>query len=324
MEFLKNSEGYISGEEISNKLGVSRASIWKHINALKDEGYEIESSPKKGYRLVNSADILNYEEIKRYLNTKYIGRTFYHFHHIDSTNTKAKELSRQGEIEGTVILSESQSAGRGRLGRVWCSPERKGIWFSIILRPDIDPVQASKITLIGAASVYKALESMGFRECKIKWPNDLIINNKKVCGILTEMSGELNKVNYIVMGIGLNVNIDQNDFPEELKHIATSLKIEKGEMIDRKKLLGEILNNLETYYDEFIHSNSIDTTIDICKKNSILLGSEIQCIDRNNIFNAKAIDINPEGELVIQLKDGSIKNIISGEVSIRGLYGYVE
>lgn len=325
IKLLKSSKNeFISGEYISQNLGVSRAAIWKYMNALKEEGYIIDSVSKKGYKLISSPDLLTYIEIEEYLNTKYIGRNIEHFHEIDSTNTKAKELARNGAPEGTLVLSEYQSAGRGRLGRNWSSPKNKGIWMSLILRPNIDPIYASKTTLIGAAAVHNALKALDINDVKIKWPNDLLLNKKKVCGILTEMSGELNQINYIIMGIGINVNVEEEEFPKELSPIATSLKIESRKYVDRKVLLAHILNNFEKLYDDFIRNNSLESTLNICRNNSILLGKEIQCINRNEVFTAKALDLNEEGELVVELEDGSIKNIISGEVSIRGLYGYID
>ncbi len=315
---------FLSGEELSISLGVTRAAIWKYINTLREEGYNIESSPKKGYKLLESPDVLTFGEIHNFLNTKFLGRNLIHYESIDSTNIKAKEIAREGCSDGTVVISEYQSSGKGRLGRQWVSPKGKGIWMSIILKPDVDPSFASKITLIGAASVLKAMNNLGINNCSIKWPNDIVINNKKVSGILTEMSAELTRINHIVIGIGINVNIDVEDFSEELKSIATSLKIEKNKSIDRKMLLAEVLNSFEPYYEEFIHNGHIPSTIDLCRENSILLQKEIQCIRGNSIFRAKAIDISDNGELIVELPDGKIEHIVSGEVSIRGLYGYVD
>lgn len=323
LNLLKESgHSFISGQFISEKLGVTRTAIWKYMNTLKEEGYEIESVSKKGYRLVCSPDILTFSEIKEYLNTKFIGKKFVHFDSIDSTNTKAKELASLGEENGTVIISEEQTGGRGRLGRNWCSPKGKGIWLSIILKPDIDPMNIAKITQVAGAAVCKSLLDMGITTY-IKWPNDIIINNKKVCGILTEMSGELNMVNYVVLGMGINVNIDTEEFPEDLKEIATSLKIEQKKTINRKELTGRILNNFELLYEDFLSTLSLSASVKICKKHSILLGREIKIINRNTSTLGKAIDIDNEGRLIVQYENGETEAVISGEVSIRGLYGYV-
>src|SRR5690606_22693461 len=194
LEKLKNSGDFISGQEISKEFHMTRAAIWKYINILREEGYNIESVPSKGYRLSSLPDLLTYEEIKEYLNTDFIGRSVYYFDSIDSTNKKAKEIAID-ESEGAVLIAEEQTQGKGRMGRSWVSPKSKGIWMSIILKPDLEPMKVPKLTLIGAAAVHKALDNMGIKT-QIKWPNDILINGKKICGILTEMSGELNMVNY--------------------------------------------------------------------------------------------------------------------------------
>lgn len=318
----ENTTEFISGQEISEKFGVSRTAIWKYINQLKIEGYEIESISKKGYRLVASPDILTYEEIVDGLKTKFIGRKIIHFDDIGSTNSKAKELALSGTEDGTVIIAEEQTMGKGRLGRNFISPKGKGIWMSIILKPDINPLNVSMVTQIGAAAINKA-----FRELKIdtfiKWPNDILLNKKKFCGILTEMSAELTKVNFIVMGIGINVNVDENDFTKEVKETATSIKIETGKRVDRKEIVSRILNNFEELYEDFIEREDIQRTIDICRENSILMGREIRVIKRGNSINAKVLDIDDKGELVVQYEDGKVENLISGEISIRGIENYI-
>lgn len=321
LEALKNNtEDFISGEKLSKEFGISRAAIWKHMKALKEEGYKIESVSKKGYRLDYAPDLLTYGEFKTHLNTRDIGSNCIHYETIDSTNLLAKKLAREGAVHGTIVIAEEQTTGRGRLGRTWVSPKSTGIWVSIILRPDINPFMASKLTLVGAAAVEKAMEKMEINSY-IKWPNDIVLNNKKVCGILTEMSGEIDRVNYIIMGIGINVNM--NSFPEDIKNIATSLKIETGNEVDRKLLLANILNNFEVLYDYFIQENNLNEVLDICRSRSILLGKEVKLINGTNERKAKALDLDDEGELVVQYEDGTLGKVVSGEVSVRGLYGYV-
>jgi len=311
----EGKDSFISGEKISEELGVTRAAVWKSINKLKDEGYFIDSISKNGYKLVSSPDLLTIYEIYDFLNTKYIGRNIIHFDTIDSTNTKAKALASKGAEDGTIVISEEQISGRGRLDRNWCSPKFKGIWMSVILRPNIDPINASTITLIGAAAVNKALKDFNIKT-QIKWPNDIILNNKKLCGILTEMSSELNQINYIVIGIGVNVNISHEEFPKNINEIATSLKIEGGHNFSRQKLTAAILNHFEKLYEEFILDNNLSSTIDICRKNSYLIGKEIKLYNRGQLIAAKAVDISDEGLLVIEHKDGKIEKVISGEVTL--------
>lgn len=322
LSMLKEKENeFVSGQKISEVFGVSRAAIWKYINKLKEDGYVIESLSRNGYKLVSSPDLLITQEIEKYLDTKYIGRNIVHFPSLNSTNTKAKELASTDIANGTVVISEEQTSGRGRFGRQWISPKFKGIWMSIILKPDMDPTNASNITLIGAAAVTEALAELGV-EAKIKWPNDIILNNKKLGGILTEMSSELNLINYIIIGIGINVNISSEDFSKELEEIATSLKIQTGEELSRKELLANILGHFERLYEEYINENNLNSTLEVCKKSSILLGKEIQLYCKGVLVTAKAVDIDEEGLLIIEHKDGRIEKIISGEVSMHGLYGY--
>ncbi len=316
----ENEKNFISGQLISEYLGVSRTAIWKYINILKSEGYGIDSMSKKGYKLISSPDLLSFEEIHENLSTKYIGKNILYFQSIDSTNIKAKELALDDAAHGTVIISEEQTSGKGRLGRTWISPKYKGIWMSIILRPDIEPLRVPTITQIGAAAVIKTCQSFNIK-ASIKWPNDIILNNKKICGILTEMSGELNKVNYVVMGIGINANIDKEDFPEELKNKATSISIETKTYIKRKEFVGILLNNFEELYEEFINEDAITTSISICRENSILIGKEIKIINRQKETIARALDLDEHGQLIVQLKDGSTEKVISGEVSVRGVSG---
>lgn len=318
----ENEKNFISGQGISEKLGVSRTAIWKYINVLKEDGYEIESVSKKGYRLLSSPDLLSFEELSENLHTKYLGKNLMYFQTIDSTNNKAKELAANGYPNGTIIISEEQTLGRGRLGRNFISPKHKGIWLSVILRPDIDPMNVPKVTQVGAAALIRTLKELDIK-AYVKWPNDIILNNKKICGILTEMSGELNKVNYVVMGIGINVNIDAEDFPEELRTTATSISYELGRYIKRKELVSSLLNNFEILYDEFEKKESIDTSVRICRENSILIGKEVRIINRGKESIGKAIDLSDEGELLVEFDDGKVEKIISGEVSIRGLYGYI-
>lgn len=322
LKFLKESNDFVSGQKISEELNVTRAAVWKYINALKKEGYEISSITKKGYKLINSPDILNAEEVNKHLNTLNIGKKIIHYNTINSTNIEAKNLANDGEIEGTVIISEEQINGRGRLGRGWVSPKNKGIWMSIILRPDINPVDAAKVTQIGAASVLLAIKNTGL-DPLVKWPNDIVVDGKKVCGILTEMNAELHRINYLVIGIGINVNIEENEYPNEIKEMATSLKIQTGKTINRKKLTADILNYFEEFYNDFKLNKSIKEPIKICRNNSALIGKEVLVIKNGESIKVTAVDINDEGVLLIRNNNGEIEELISGEVSVRGLYGYV-
>lgn len=320
VNLLLNSDlEFISGEEISKQLGISRTAVWKHINVLKEQGYEIESVNKKGYRLKESPnDILSKENILHNLKTRFIGKEIIHFDSIDSTNNYAKSIANES-IDGTVIISEEQVNGRGRLGKCWHSKKHEGIWMSIILKPDILPMDAPFITLVAGASIVKALRGLGV-EATIKWPNDIILNGKKTCGILTELSAEIERVNYIVVGIGINVKTI--DFPEDIGNIATSIHRE-GYDISRVDIVRNILNEFELKYNSYINENDKSSTLDVCKNYSAIIGKEIYTIKNNFKEQVTCIDINQNGDLVVEDKNGKIKEIISGEVSIRGEHGYV-
>ncbi|TCO71336.1 biotin--[acetyl-CoA-carboxylase] ligase [Marinisporobacter balticus] len=324
LEALKNNKDvFISGEELSKKIGVTRTAVWKNIKQLKEEGYEIESVSRKGYRLTTEPDTLDANVLEIEVASKHIGNKIYHFESIDSTNTIAKKLATEGAIEGTIIIAEEQSGARGRLGRNWVSPNGTGIWMSMILRPNIEPMEATKITQITAAAVALAIKKVTGCDVGIKWPNDIIINKKKVCGILTEMSAELNCVNYIIVGIGINVNMNLLDFPEEIRPIATSIKSCVGESVSRKKIVTEILHKFEELYLDFVVHKNIEKSMNICKKYSVTLGNQVKIKNRNKEIIAQAIDLTEDGQLLIKNELGEIEKVLSGEVSVRGLTDYV-
>ena len=316
---LDNEKEFISGEELSKKLGISRTAIWKHIRILRSQGYNIESVNKKGYRLVDEpTDLLNPQNIYRNLKTKFIGKNVLHFETIDSTNDYAKKIGNELR-DGSVIISEEQTKGKGRLGRVWESKAGEGIWMSIILKPNIIPNKAPFITLIAGASIVKALNILGV-DAKIKWPNDITINNKKLSGILTELSAEIERVNYIVVGIGMNVK--DTDFEEELKDKATSLYKENYN-VSRIDIVKEILCQLEKLYLDYIEKDDKKEVLDICRQYSAIINKEIYVIKNDQKELVDCIGINEEGNLIIKNKDGNLEEIMSGEVSIRGVKGYV-
>lgn len=317
----KNKNFFVSGEELSNALGVTRTAVWKYINKLKKEGYKIESVSRKGYKLLEEPDILSTEELMIELENSKLGNQIHYFETIDSTNNYAKKIAQDGFEEGTIVLSDEQTGGRGRLGRNWVSPPGTGLWMSIILRPNIEPFEAAKITEIAAGAVAKAIDRLTDAEPGIKWPNDIIINKKKVCGILTEMSAELNYINFVVVGIGINVNTEE--FPQGIDEIATSIKKATGMHISRKDLFLTIIREFEGLYYDFIEAGSLEKTIKICKEKSVVIGKKVRIINKDKVMIAEALDINKNGELVIRKENGEIINIISGEISVRGINDYI-
>lgn len=316
---LNNGEEFVSGEALSKKLGISRTAIWKHINALRQEGYDIESVNKKGYRLISSPnDLLNPQNIYHNLKTEIIGKNIIHLESVDSTNDYLKKIGNNVQ-EGTVVISEEQTKGKGRLGRNWQSKSKEGIWMSIILKPQIIPYKAPFITLIAGAAIVKALNDLQV-PAKIKWPNDIIINNKKVSGILTELSAEIERINYVVVGIGMNVK--NLYFDKELEEKATSL-YKEDYYLSRVELVSQIIYEFEKLYKDYIENNNKEEILRICKEYSAILNKDVYIIKDDKKDLVKCIDISNDGNLVVRDNNDTIQEILSGEVSIRGVKGYV-
>jgi BirA family biotin operon repressor/biotin-[acetyl-CoA-carboxylase] ligase len=310
---LKKATDYLSGETLSSNLMVSRAAIWKHIKNLKAKGYIIDGISNKGYKLVSTPDIINSNEVTELLTTKQLGRNIMHYNTIDSTNTMAKKLASNGAADGTIIISEVQESGSGRFKRAWTSP-RGGLWFSMVLRPNIVPGECTKVTQITAAAMHKSLSSYGI-PLEIKWPNDILLNNKKLCGILTELKCDLETVDYLVVGIGLNVNIE--NFEDEISSFATSLKIEFNKEFNRNELLSSFLNTFEKLYNEFVISGDISETISICREHSNLFGKKAKLITCNNEEQITCLRLSDEGNLIVKDSNGNEKAVFSGEITFK-------
>lgn len=316
LQLLRQHEGgYLSGEDLSRLLTVSRTAIWKHIQSLKNEGYDIEAHPRLGYALRQAPDLLLPEEIKGSLETQVLGRHIHYFADIDSTNNEAKKLAAQGAAEGTIVVSEAQNTGRGRLARGWYSPAFKGIWLSVILRPPFPPMEAPKCTLMAAVALTRAIRMTGQVPCGIKWPNDILWEGKKLVGILTEMSAEMDAINYVVMGMGVNVNIEQADFPEELQPIASSLLLASGRPVSRLELLCSILAELERLYQQ-VNQEGFAPVLEEWRSLSVTLGQAVNVLAPNEQYSGTAVDIDEDGALLIDTGAG-IRKVIAGDVSIR-------
>lgn len=320
LEILRNSpEEYLSGEEISKRLSVSRTAIWKQMQTLKQAGYEIEAHPRRGYKLKSLPDLLLPYEVRDTLTTKKLGRgEIYYFSEIESTNNEAKKQANLGCPEGSIVLSETQNGGRGRLSRNWFSPTGKGVWLSVVLRPPFNPCDAPKCTLLAAVAVTKAIRSVTDVECGIKWPNDILYEGKKIVGILTEMSAEMDAINHVVIGMGINVNIGEQEFPAELKDIATSLAIVAGHTISRLTLLNAVLSELEQAYDDVIQ-RGFSEMLDEWRELSVTLGKKVNVVGSGKEFSGIAVDIDNEGALLVQT-DGTLERVLAGDVSISPKY----
>jgi len=316
LDILRNANGaYVSGEDIARTLNVSRTAVWKHIRELKQAGYAIDSHSRSGYCLMETPDLLLPNEIQNGRKTKVLGKDIQYYKEVISTNNQAKLAAQQDADEGTIIVSESQTSGRGRLARGWYSPAEKGIWFSVILRPHFLPQEAPKCTLMAAVAIAKAIETITELQVGIKWPNDILYNKQKLVGILTEMNAEMDCINYIIIGMGVNVNIQKDEFPVELQQIATSLAILKGEKISRVKLLNEILFQIETLYN-IAQTEGFVKILEEWKKYSVTLGKTVDVIGINDTFAGVAMDIDADGALLVKTEAG-LKRVLAGDVSIR-------
>ena len=308
--FRGNEASFISGEDISNELGFSRASVWKYINKLREEGYNVEAVSNLGYKLISSPDKLYGYDFSNGLKTKNIGKkSIYHYDSIDSTNDKAYELAEGGEPEGTLVIAEAQTKGKGRIGRKWLSPRAGGVYVSLILRPDTETDEVPAVTLIAALSIIRAIKKTCGLEAKMKWPNDIFISGKKVCGILAEMKAQPDRVDFLVLGIGINVNTSGKKLPPE----GTSLKSEAGSSVSRSELLRNVLLEIEKDYTKF-RKEGFAALRDECKKFSMVIGENVKIDEHNRQVKGLAVDIDEKGALAIKLKDGSIKRVFSGDV----------
>ena len=366
---LLETDGYLSGQELCEQLGVSRTAVWKYMKQLKEEGYEIEAVQNKGYCLKDVPDVLGESEIKSRLHTRWAGQTLYYYDEIDSTNTQIKRLAEEDAPHGTLAVADYQSRGKGRRGRAWDSPHGSAIYMSILFRPEIRPDRASMLTLVIGLSVTQAIRSNLGLQAQIKWPNDVVLNGKKLVGILTEMSAQMNYIEYLVTGIGINANLrefpeeledkatslqkeighkvnrsaliaecmekieenyeifvktqDLREFPEEIREIAGSLKLSAGHPVARAGLIASIMEELEDLYEVFLKTEDLSALKDEYNRNCVTCGHEIRVLEPGHEYTGVARGINAMGELLVEKEDGTITEVYAGEVSVRGLYGYV-
>lgn len=316
LEVLRNRTGqFVSGEELGRKLNVSRTAVSKQIQKLRQEGYDIESTVSQGHRLKRLPDLLRPEEVCPRLTTQLLGSEIYYFSEIGSTNDEAKKKAVAGCPEGTLVITETQLGGRGRLSRGWFSPVAKGLWFSVVLRPPFPPQEAPKCTLMAAVALNRAIRDVTGIPCGIKWPNDILCNGRKLVGILTEMSAEMDAINHIVIGMGINVNIDAAEIPPELKTIATSVSIETGAEVSRIDLFIKVLKRLEEIYLQ-VKTGGFSVVLDAWRQESITLGRMVNVIGLDKSFVGKAIDIDNDGALLVETEQG-VERVLAGDVSIR-------
>lgn len=304
---------WLSGEELSRLSGVTRSAVWKQVRQLKMEGYIIESVPSKGYRMNTEGEALSKEGLLLSLAESGMIHDVIHLKTVDSTNRYAKQINDPG----VLIIAEEQTMGRGRLGREWSSPAGDGLWFTLVIRPEMDPSQAALITQIAASAVWQGIREVTGIESAIKWPNDIQIGARKVCGILTEMNAELGAIERLIVGIGINVNTPR--MPDELAETATSLLIETGRPWSRKALLLAILKAFEADYLSFVNNGDLQSVIKRCRDYSSLIGKPIRIVNGSREEFAEAVDIGEKGELIVRKATGELSPLISGEISVRVL-----
>lgn len=311
--FANNATISISGARIAREIGVSRSTVWRWIEQLREVGVRVKGRPHTGYFLERVPDILAPELLRAQLKGSLFGKRIYHFFKTDSTNRVAMELGYAGEPEGAVILAEEQSAGRGRAGRTWHSERAAGIYATLLLRPKISPVQAPLLTMMAGLSAHAAIQAQTGLQLDLKWPNDLVLNGKKLGGILTEMYADTSLVRFVIVGIGINVN--QEKFPAELSGIATSLRAETGRNLSRVELLARLLREFETDYNRFLREGAKSVTDRFTKASSYAVGKKVRVTNGGDTFTGVTAGLVPEGLLQVERDDGKVVTVIAGDVT---------
>ncbi|UQD52532.1 biotin--[acetyl-CoA-carboxylase] ligase [Bacillus methanolicus] len=318
LDAFTHAEGeFLSGQYLADLIGCSRTAVWKHIEDLRKEGFILEAVRRKGYRIVKTPENIIPDEIRLGLKTEFLGRQIHYEESVDSTQKIAHRLAYDGAPEGTVVLAEEQLSGRGRMDRKWYSPKYSGIWMSVILRPNILPTNAPQLTLLTAVAVVQAIEEITALSPQIKWPNDILINGKKVTGILTELQAEADRVKTIIIGIGMNVNQKTDDFPENIRSIATSLSIEKGEYISRPAVIRAVLSNIEKLYLLYLEKGFYPIKL-MWESYAVSIGKEIVARTLSGNISGRALGITDEGVLMIEDEIGNVHHVFSADIDLSG------
>lgn len=318
---LRAQDGYVSGQQLCEAFGVTRTAIWKGIRQLREEGYQIEAVPNKGYRLISSPDSISAAEIKSRLETAWAGRELIYLDTVDSTNNYAKKLAQEGAAHGTLVVSDFQEGGKGRRGRGWMTPHSTAIAMSLLIRPELRPEKASMLTLVMGVAAARGVREVTGLDVQIKWPNDLVIGGKKICGILTELGAEMERIHYLVIGVGINANL--TEFPEELRETATSLRLELGRPVDRGAVICACMKAFEEYYDKFLRQGDLSLLMDDYQRLLANCDREVRVLDPSGEYKGIARGIDRLGQLLVEKEDGTVTAVYAGEVSVRGIYQYV-
>lgn len=314
----REPSSFVSGEEISRCLGISRAAVWKRIQILRIRGYEIEALRHSGYRLVSSPDLLAPTEVLPLLKTEWMGRVMRYFEVLDSTNQTAYQFALGGAKEGEVVIAESQRKGRGRLGREWYSPAFVNLYLSVILRPKIPLQKVPLMTLVAAVATSDAIERFSGLSPSIKWPNDILIGHRKVAGLLNELHSEADRVHFLILGVGVNLNLQREKMPEELRRTATSLRDELGEVVSRKAFLAELLLELEKGYDRFLREGG-EAVLQAWSERAQIKGKPIRVTSFGEIVEGIAVGVDSDGALLVKGADGRRRRVVAGDVEYRAL-----
>ena len=311
--FRARNSDYLSGEELSQELGISRTAVWKHIRALRALGYQIDAVTSKGYRLLSGPVELVADEIRSRLSTRVIGREILCHEQLASTNLTAMELGEAGAAEGLVVIAEQQTAGKGRLGRRWESPAGVNLYLSILLRPAMPPWEVPRLTFLSAVAAARALQDVTGLKVEVKWPNDLLVNGKKIAGLLNEMSAESDAVHHVVLGLGLNINMTADQFPSELRYPATSVWLEKGTLTSRLDVVVALLEHFDRLYDEFLRCG-MEPVRQAWQELFAMLGKAVRVESGPASLKGVVAGIDEEGALLLQLPDGTIEKVLAGDV----------
>lgn len=320
LKALGDADGYVSGERLANEIGVSRAAVWKHIAALKRDGYSIRGVRSRGYRLIERPDRIGEAALGAALETRWLGRNVVVHETTGSTNSDAWDLARAGADEGTAVIADRQTAGRGRLGRSWQSEPGLNLYLSVVLRPEFEPARAPQLSLVAGVAVADVVDGYGV-DCSIKWPNDVVVGRRKVAGVLTEIEAETDRIAAVVLGIGVNLNACEDDFAEELRPIATSVRMETGAPVDRLAFTAALLARLETAYEAFV-DRGFAALAPAWEKRSLLTGREVAVAGVGGELRGQCVGIDSDGALLLE-RDGAAEpeRVLAGDVTVIGGYG---
>lgn len=318
---MRERADFVSGQELCEHFGVSRTAVWKAIGQLKKEGFCIEAVQNRGYRLVQEEEVFGQNELESRMDTSWAGHPVTFYETVNSTNLRAKLDAENGAAQGALIVADMQTAGRGRRGRTWSSPAGTNIYFTLILKPEYGADKASMVTLVMALAVAEGIRETCGLEAGIKWPNDIVIGGKKVCGMLTEMSVEQDYIHYVVIGVGINVALQE--FPPEIAATATCLEGESGRKVPRAALVADIMKAFEKYYEIFLAHMDFTGLLETYNKLLVNCDREVRVLDPKGEFRGVSRGINNTGELLVELDDGTVTAVYAGEVSVRGIYGYI-